>query len=232
MKGLDGPGEITRSRRKVDMKWHWRVARNVALGGVFFALACGGGGEAAPEAPEAPPQPYLNATPGPAQPTGVVVETMDAGGYTYARVEADGTELWLAGPLSQVTLGDTLSLVGADNMGQFSSPSLDRTFDELYFVQGFKEASDDDGSFQGTVTETMNVAGYTYAQVEVAEELAWMTAADAEEPIVWLAGPEMELSVGDVVSWRGGSVMRDFHSGTLGRTFSEIVFVGSMTRVE
>jgi hypothetical protein len=58
-----------------------------------------------------------------------------------------------------------------------------------------------------------------------------MAASDTEEPLVWLAGPETVLGVGDVVSWQGGSLMRQFHSGTLNRTFTEIVFVGSLTRV-
>jgi hypothetical protein len=195
-------------------------------------MACGGSEEPASDAPVVPAQPFLAATPGPNAPSGVVQETMDAAGYTYARVDADGDELWLAGPLSEVSVGDTLSLVGADNMGEFSSSSLDRSFEEIYFVGEFKIASEDDGTFVGTVTETMNVAGYTYARVEVSEELEWMRAADTDEPVVWLAGPETVLSEGDVVRWAGGSIMRDFHSSTLSRTFTEIVFVGSLTRVE
>lgn len=177
------------------------------------------------------PQPYLEVQPGPGGPTGVVMETMNGGGYTYTLLDVQGEELWMAGPMSEVAVSDTVYLAGASNMGVFRSNALDRMWDEIYFIDVFQLASADDGGFLGTVTETMNVAGYTYVQVDVGDDNSWMAASGSEDPLVWLAGPEMALNVGDVVVWQGGSVMREFHSGTLNRTFAEIVFVGSMTVV-
>jgi len=176
------------------------------------------------------PQPYLAMFPGPDGPFGVVLETMNAGVYTYARLSTKDAEIWMAAPSTDLAVGDTVSLAGADNMGQFTSPSLDRTFEEIYFIDQFRAADATVDTFQGTVTETVNAAGYTYALVNVGEEFRWMAASDTEGPLVWLAGPETELGVGDVVRWQGGSVMREFYSSTLDRTFTEIVFVGSLTR--
>ncbi|MCJ7630677.1 MAG: GW dipeptide domain-containing protein [Longimicrobiales bacterium] len=217
------------------MMWERRIIRIVALACGLLVTACGEtkvpGAEGLPEGTSEAPQPYLAASPGPGGPTGIVLETMAAGGYTYARVGTDDTEIWVAGPMAEIAVGDTVSLAGADNMGPFASPSLDRTFEEIYFIDQFRTADAADPTYKGTVTQSVNAAGYTYVQVSVGEEFSWMGAGDTEEPLVWLAGPETKIGVGDVVSWHGGSIMRDFHSSTLERTFAEIVFVESLTVV-
>jgi len=64
----------------------------------------------------------------------------------------------------------------------------------------------------GTVLETMNAAGYTYIQVD---------SGAAKE---WVAVPETRVAVGDQVSYRPGMEMKDFHSKSLDRTFSSIIF--------
>lgn len=175
-------------------------------------------------------QPYRDAAPGPGAPAGTVLETMDSGGYTYARVAVEDAEIWVASPTSKVAVGDTVSLAGADNMGPFKSKTLDRTFEQVFFIDKFRPVGVAVTDFSGTITETMNVAGYTYAKVTVGEDLKWMTSPDAGESAVWLAAPETQLSVGDVVRWDQGAVMKDFHSSTLDRTFAEILFVGALTK--
>lgn len=217
------------------MMWKRRVIWSMLLVGGFVVSACADSGEqGADERPMDPadvPQPYLEVPLGPGGPTGVVMETMNGGGYTYTLLEVEGEELWMAGPMADLAVSDTVYLAGASNMGVFKSNALDRMWDEIYFIDAFQRASADDGGFFGTVTETMSVAGYTYVQVDVGEDNNWMAASGSENPVVWLAGPETVLNVGDVVMWQGGSIMREFHSGTLDRTFAEIVFVGSMSVV-
>lgn len=68
-------------------------------------------------------------------------------------------------------------------------------------------------SFQGSVTETMNAAGYTYARVKT---------ADGNE--VWVAVNETQLAVGQNVTIHESITMTDFHSKTLDKTFPSIVF--------
>jgi len=69
--------------------------------------------------------------------TGVVIETMDAGGYTYVHVDTGEEKIWAAGPQQSMEL-DTIVIIGKSMpMPEFSSESLERTFDLLYFVTDF-----------------------------------------------------------------------------------------------
>ena len=102
---------------------------------------------------------------------------------------------------------------------------------EAFFIDAYRVASAEDAVLHATVLETMNVGGYTYLHVDVGEDNLWMAPEGSEEPKVWLAGPEATVAVGDVVRWEGGSVMREFYSSTLDRTFAEIVFVGALAVV-
>ncbi len=66
--------------------------------------------------------------------TGVVAETMNAGGYTYARLTTGAGEVWVAGPETPMAVGERVSASGATAMHGFTSRTLGRTFDEIYFV--------------------------------------------------------------------------------------------------
>ncbi len=80
---------------------------------------------------------------------GKILETMDATGYTYAKVDEDGTIYWVAAPQTNVKVGDTVSYIEQMVMKDFSSKALDKTFDYLMFASAMvkpgeanKEASD------------------------------------------------------------------------------------------
>lgn len=66
--------------------------------------------------------------------SGKVLETMNAATYTYARVETASGEQWIAGPQTTVAVGDTISWSGGNEMKNFPSKSLDRTFETILFV--------------------------------------------------------------------------------------------------
>ena len=66
---------------------------------------------------------------------GVVAETMNSGGYTYARLTADGTETWIAGTEFPLKVGDTVSAAVDMPMEQFHSRTLNRDFPLIYFVR-------------------------------------------------------------------------------------------------
>lgn len=68
------------------------------------------------------------------------------------------------------------------------------------------------GNISGKVVETMNAAGYTYICVE------------KNKMQTWVAVPEMKVTVGSKMSFQPGSVMPNFTSKTLNRTFDSIVF--------
>ena len=63
-----------------------------------------------------------------------VLETADAAGYTYVKVDEDGNIYWIAGPKSVVTKGESISYVEQMVMQDFTSKALDKTFDRLMFT--------------------------------------------------------------------------------------------------
>lgn len=66
--------------------------------------------------------------------SGKVLETMNSGGYTYVKLQAEGGPIWLAGPESKVKKGDTISTDQGNLMTAFNARSLNRTFDKIWFV--------------------------------------------------------------------------------------------------
>jgi hypothetical protein len=121
-------------------------------------------------------------------PFATVVETMASGGYTYARVELDGEEMWVAGPVSSLSEGDQIALGGAMGMENFYATSLDRTFESILFVNAFLSApaggvaaaSPLAGS--GTALEVLYAAGYTFVRLD----------QDGSE--VWIAGMATDIA--------------------------------------
>lgn len=68
--------------------------------------------------------------------SGTVIETLNSAGYSYIHVEENGARIWLAAPQSVIEKGQHISWSSARPMRNFNSPSLNRTFDEIYFVSG------------------------------------------------------------------------------------------------
>lgn len=93
---------------------------------------------AAPATMSAPAQP----APGGDGISGTVTETMDAGGYTYARVDRGGSQVWVAGPATKLAVGAQIGPTSGTLMTGFRSDTLDRTFDQIYFVGAFPIAGE------------------------------------------------------------------------------------------
>ena len=70
-----------------------------------------------------------------------VLETMNGGGYTYVQVKTDSGVIWAAGPQAAVKVGDKVNLGDGMLMSDFHSETLDRTFEEIYFVGGMDRKS-------------------------------------------------------------------------------------------
>lgn len=66
--------------------------------------------------------------------SGSVLETMDAGKYTYVRLQTDKGEVWAAGPQTAVKVGQHVRLVGEMPITNFESKTLGRTFESILFV--------------------------------------------------------------------------------------------------
>ena len=110
---------------------------------VLIATLAGLGGCSSPADEGTPTQPSAPApasgaaravTPGVPPGTGKVLETMDAGSYTYVRVDLGGKDVWAAGPQVTVKPGATVTLPSGMAMTNYRSATLDRTFPVVYFV--------------------------------------------------------------------------------------------------
>jgi len=70
--------------------------------------------------------------------TGEVIETMNAGGYTYVQVDTGSETIWAAGPQQSMATGTRVEISKAMPMRGFRSETLEQTFDVLYFVGAFE----------------------------------------------------------------------------------------------
>jgi len=77
-----------------------------------------------------------SATPAAAGKSGTVVQTMSAGGYTYALLEKDGTQSWCAMPETEIKVGEEIAVAPGAPMYNFNSRTLNRTFETIYFTSG------------------------------------------------------------------------------------------------
>ena len=71
--------------------------------------------------------------------SGKVVETLNSGGYTYVNIEKDGNKTWVAIPQSNISVGQDLSFNPGSVMTNFTSKSLNRTFETIIFSAGVRE---------------------------------------------------------------------------------------------
>lgn len=77
---------------------------------------------------------HRSAAGGPQVVSGAVLESMDAAGYTYARIDLGDGEVWVASNRFQVEVGDRVSFPLETPMKEFHSESLDRDFPLIYFA--------------------------------------------------------------------------------------------------
>lgn len=205
-------------------------------------------------APNALP-PVYSATPN----SGKVLQVIPAGSYTYIEVETGGQNVWIAGGPIQIKAGDTLQWGDYAVMNNFNSKALNRTFEQILFVQTWGPA----GGATSQMAPHGNTAGQPAAQMPAGHPPAVSAAPAApggqaagsalttgqgevkslanaggytylevkqNGGTVWIAAPETaSVKVGDKVSWNGGMVMNNFNAKSLGRTFDQIVFAGGVS---
>lgn len=63
-----------------------------------------------------------------------ILETADAGTYTYIKVEENGEQYWAAIMKAPVKIGDTITIKEQVWMNNFKSTALNKTFDKVLFA--------------------------------------------------------------------------------------------------
>ena len=103
-----------------------------------------------PVATATTPAPAAAATPAPPASasasgtvTGAVAETMNSGGYTYARVQATPKDVWIAATELPLKVGDRITAAIDIPMENFNSKTLNRSFPLIYFVSGVTREGED-----------------------------------------------------------------------------------------
>jgi hypothetical protein len=156
---------------------------------------------------------------------GTVLETMDSGGYTYVLVETDQDQRWAASQQTALSAGDVVQMGAGMPMTSFTSKTLDRTFDVLYFVDGLQNLS------APAATATQGAAAMPaghpatgmppgHPSVDTAGDTAAaetpVAALEPGQDIAWLHANRDSLS-GQQVSLRGKVVK--YNEGILGWNF-------------
>ncbi|RMF06345.1 MAG: hypothetical protein D6762_09655 [Candidatus Neomarinimicrobiota bacterium] len=65
---------------------------------------------------------------------GKILEKINSGGYSYLRVQTGQKTLWLAAPMTEIETGEPVLFSPGMLMENFTSPSLNRTFPQIYFT--------------------------------------------------------------------------------------------------
>lgn len=175
---------------------------------------------------------------------GKVLQTVNGGGYTYAEVEMPGGgKVWVAGAQIEIKPGAEISWGNAMVMQNFTSKTLNRTFEQVLFVETWGKS----GAMQvataphgqlpapqlqgganpaaaaptgsGVVKSVTTGGGYSYVEV------------DSKGATVWVAAMETPLKRGDKVEW-SGTEMANFTAKSINRTFPKIVFAQGLAVVK
>lgn len=115
--------------------------RRFALAAALSLLPAIASAQSAPGWSKSPAgAPQHPAQPGQAAPAagnvGKVLETSNAAGYTYLRLNSAGKEVWVAVPEMKVAVGDTVQWTSGAPMQNFFSKSMNRTFPLIQFSSG------------------------------------------------------------------------------------------------
>ena len=69
--------------------------------------------------------------------TGKITEVFNVPGYTYVEVSSGAQQVWVAGPVTPLKVGDTVTFLTEMPMENFHSKAMQRDFPLLYFVNNF-----------------------------------------------------------------------------------------------
>lgn len=131
---------------------------------------------------------------------GTVLETMNSGGYTYVFLDTEQGQRWVAARETVVQVGDVLQTTQGMPMSEFTSNTLNRTFEVIYFVDGFQNLTTSTGAPpapQAASTGTAEPATLDVAveEFEPGKNIAYVYANKDE-----LAGQQVSLR-GKVVKY-------------------------------
>ena len=153
---------------------------------------------------------------------GTVLETMNAASYTYVLLDTAEGQRWVAAQQVPVAVGDTVQTDQGMAMQNFTSQSLNRTFEVIYFsgtLQNLSAATlpDEPPAMALPPGHPTTVASSDATQAMVADTT--VAAAEEGKDIAWVYA-NMDSLAGQTVSLRGKVVK--YNANILGTNFLHI----------
>lgn len=147
---------------------------------------------------------------GPQSVSGKVLQTMNAGGYSYVFVEqADGRKVWVAVTETPIKVGAEMRFKPGMEMGKFESKALKRSFDSIIFSEGVlsgaADAAADPGKGQGVSPGSSGSTADKKGKISVAKaaganaytvEEVYKKSAKLNKKKVVIAGQVVKVSTG------------------------------------
>ena len=172
-------------------------------------------------APEAPASPGAVPTSARDSFAGTVVETMDAASYTYLLIDTGTERVWAAGPQTALAVGDQVQVQTLTPMANFSSKTLGRTFDKIYFVAAIvPEGGAAKAAPAGHGAMTAPAGHGTPAASSAADlDLSGLAKVEGGHSLEEVFASQTEL-VGTEITFRGKVVK--YNAGILGKNWLHV----------
>lgn len=157
--------------------------------------------------------------------TATVEETMNSAGYTYVRVKENDKTYWIAVPEMELEKGETISFYEHMMMEQFTSKTLQRTFDRILFVSAIARG-DRLPEVPSSAPDSRPVVMENAPVRELGETAGRLTVAEVYAQAQEFAGKTIEVK-GKVVKISHGIMDRNWvhlQDGTGEGATSKIVF--------
>jgi len=146
--------------------------------------------------------------------SGKVAETMEASGYTYVLIENGAEKTWVAGPKTDLKVGDEVTVAEGSVMNNFESKSLKRTFDKIIFASGIMVGGAGKGSAVAQTPES-----HTKAPANAAVDLKGITKPQGGKSVAEVFAARSSLN-GKTILVRGKVVKA--MSGIMGKNWLHV----------
>jgi len=151
---------------------------------------------------------------------GTVLETMDAAGYTYVLLDTAEGPWWVAAQQAPVAVGDTVQAQKGMPMQNFTSQSLNRTFEVIYFSGALQNLSTPTApAGQPAAALPPGHPGTSAKPAGVMDVDSAVAAFEEGKDIAWVYANKDSLA-GEAVSLRGKVVK--FNANILGTNWLHI----------
>lgn len=148
---------------------------------------------------------------------GKIIETMNSNGYTYLLLEGKQGKVWVAIPETTVKVGQEVNCAPGLTMNNFTSKTLNRTFEAIIFSPGLDKGEQTANSAEaksGDAPKTAESGGFSAAvQAEQQGSAAQATATGASTGSAGAVVPSSDVNVNKASGANSYSVGECFEQG-------------------